>query len=340
MGKRNYSSIKKFLVVGLALSLNLLFLPVSAAGITSVSDNMSRVQTSTASNHTITFTTPTGVTAAQNMTVTFPAGFNMGSVAFGDIDVSDNGTDLVLAGAPAGATWGAAVAGQVLTITSGSGTITAGHTVVIEIGTNATFGAAGVNQITNPGSANTYVISIAGSMADSGQLAVVTLTNDQIPVTAVVSPSLTFTVSNTTLDLGAMSTGSVATSSFNNVNIGTNAHNGYTIYVKDLGDGSNPGLNSAAAAHRIPSATATLAGGTEGYGANCNKVSASGACNFADGATQNVTGLTLAGSQFATYGSKPAATEQYQIRVKGAISATTEAGTYIDTLTVIGTANF
>jgi hypothetical protein len=340
MKKTNYQKTVKVLALALAIALNFLYFPAYAAGLTSVSDSASRLKASTASNHAISFVTPTGVSAGQTMTVTFPAGFTMSSILFSDVDLADNGTDVTLAGTPSGATWGAAVSGQVLTLTSGTGTIVSGHTVTIEIGTNATFTSTGVNQITNHATPATYVVSVGGTMADSGQYALSIVTDDQIPVTAVVAPSLTFTVANTLLDLGTISTSAVSTTGYNNITLGTNAHNGYTISIKDIGDGTSPGLNSSAAAHRIASATGTLVGGAEGYGANCNKVSGSGACVFADGTTQNVTGLTLAGTTFASYASKPTATDTFQVRVKAAIAATTEAGAYVDTLTLIGTANF
>jgi hypothetical protein len=337
--------IGKFMAVLAMLSLTFTTVPVYAASLTALSDTMSREKIGTASNHTIKYTTGTGVAAAGTMTITMPTGFTIGTVDNTDIDVSwgpSTGAEneLTLAATASGTTWGAVFAGQILTITSGTGTITAASKVIVEIGTNATAGATGDQQITNHASAATYTISIGGTFGDTGKIAVVTIADDQIPVTAGVDPSFTFTVANTTLDLSTISTSAVSTTSFNNITIGTNAHNGYTVTVKNVGSGSNPGLYNSNDATLIASSTTTLAGGTEGYGGNCNKVSGSGACTFADGATQNVTGFTLAGSTFASYATKPAGTDTFQIRVKAAISSATEPGTYVDTLTLIGTANF
>lgn len=87
---------------------------VEAANLTSFSNTLSDSDRNALSNHTIQFTIPTsspGVIAGGTIVVQFPAGFNMGSVAFGDIDFAINGTDQTLAAAPSGVTWGAAVSG-------------------------------------------------------------------------------------------------------------------------------------------------------------------------------------------------------------------------------------
>lgn len=330
---------KLFVILSILLLAFAVLPSAKAASLTSISDTMSRLKVSTASNHTIQFTTPSGVSAGGTVTVTFPAGFTIGSVDYTDIDVADDGADLALAATPSGATWGAAFSGQVLTITSGTGTIAATSVVTIEIGTNATYGVAGDAQITNS-TAGTKIITIAGTFGDTGSMAVAIVSNDQIPVTASVDPTLTLTVANTALALGAMNDSAVATTSENNIVIGTNGYNGYAITVKDAGNGSNPGLYSSEVSKLIASSTATLAAGTEGYGANCNKTSGDGTCSFADGTTDNVTGLTLAGGTFASHSSKPSGNATFRIRVKAAISSSTEAGAYTDTLTVIGTANY
>jgi len=101
------------------------------------------------------------------MTITFPSGFGIGSVDYTDIDVSWGSStgyenELTLAATCSDSTWGAAFSGQVLTITSCSGTISSTSKVVVEIGTNA---SNGDQQIENPDTSGTYVISIAGILA-------------------------------------------------------------------------------------------------------------------------------------------------------------------------------
>ena len=342
--------IKRLIVHLLIVSLVFIFIPqnLNAASLTSMSDTMSRIKASTASNHTIKYTTPTGVAAGQTMTVTFPTGFTMGSVAFGDVDVSWGPTtgaenELTLAATASGTTWGAAVTGQVLTITSGTGTITAASKVIIEIGTNATFGVAGVNQITNQTVVQNNTdpkIVIGGTFGDTGSIATEIVADDQIPVSATVDPTITFTIVNTTLALGTLSSSSISTSSYNNLTIGTNGFGGYTISVRDIGSSSNPGLYNSPAAKLIASADATpLTVGNEGYGGQCNKVSGDGSCSFT-GTGDNVDGFLLTDQALASYGSKPSGTDTFQIRVKATISTSTDAGSYADTLTLIATGNF
>ena len=60
-----------------------------AAALIDTSDTMSRLEVSTASNHTIKFKTPTGVdSSSDTITITFPAGFDLTSIVYTDIDLS------------------------------------------------------------------------------------------------------------------------------------------------------------------------------------------------------------------------------------------------------------
>lgn len=221
-----------------------------AANLTDVSDTLSDSDLSAASNHTVLFTIPagsSGVGAGQTITVTFPAGFNLTGVVFGDIDFAINGTDQTLAGAAAGATWGAAVAGQTLTLTSGTGTVTAGQVVQIQIGTNATFGTTGTNQIDNPGSATSYELYITAGTADTGRTRVAII--DNVLVEAIVDTSFTFTITgvatSTVINGAPATTGSTTPTSIDfariaantdevlgqRLNVTTNATAGFTVTV-------------------------------------------------------------------------------------------------------------
>ena len=91
---------------------------IAAGTITTASDTMSTVAPSVGANHEIKFGSPTGIAAGQTVTYTFPAGFVMGSVAFGDIDFATGNsnvcssatyTEQTLAATASGTTWGAAV---------------------------------------------------------------------------------------------------------------------------------------------------------------------------------------------------------------------------------------
>lgn len=213
-----------------------------AASITSASDALSTLAPSVVANHDIKFTTPTGVAAGQTVTVTLPAGFTMGSVSYTDIDVLDGVTQLTLAATASGATWGAAIAGQVLTITSGSGTIVAGHTIEIKIGTNATNQTTGVNQITNPTAAN-YGITVAGTFADSGTITV-TIAANTVAVSSTVGQTMSFSLGAGSLALGTLSSSAVVSGS-HTFTVATNAAGGMAVTVS--GTTLTSGANTIAA---------------------------------------------------------------------------------------------
>jgi len=347
--------LKTIWILFLVLALLNFFYPriAHADALTALSDTMSRLADSTPtavySDHTIKYTTPSGVAAGQNMQITFPAGFTIGTVDYTDIDVSwgpSTGAEneLTLAATPSGATWGAVFSGQVLSITSGTGTITAASKVIIEIGTNATFGVAGDQQIQNQATAATYTISIAGSFGDTGKIAIVILTDDQFAVTASVDPTLTFTVSDTLTAFGTLSSTSVTTSSPNiTLTVSTNAQSGYTITVKDAGNGTNPGLYNSTAAFIIGSAdysygnSANLAS-VAGYGIQGSSATATVASPY-NVSGDNVGGYELVAQNLATY-SGLADNHTITITSKAKITGSTPAGAYTDTVTVIATGNF
>lgn len=246
------------MIGGLAILMWSLGLPSvrfsEAANVTSFSDTISDSAPSASADHTIQYTVPAGsagVEAGETITVTFPAGFNMGAVAFGDIDLSINAVDQTLAAAPAGATWGAVVAGQVLTLTSDTGVANAGEVVIIKIGTNAT---GGTNQIANHASEGSYDISVVsgtGGNNDTGTTKIVVLT--AVTVTAAVDTIFTFkvegtsagTLINTQATTGAVSSTSMAfgdltagnaTTTAQLLTVSTNATNGYIVTVQVDGD--------------------------------------------------------------------------------------------------------
>ncbi|MFC1686451.1 hypothetical protein ACFLZS_01015 [Patescibacteria group bacterium] len=335
--------------------LALTFVPgiTNAAALTSLSDTMSRLKASTASNHTIKFTTPTGAAdTSDTIEITMPTGFTIGSVVFGDMDLSWGPTtglenEETLAAAAGAGVWGASFTGQVLSLdhpTDATGDITAGSVVVVEIGTNAT---SGTNQITNHATPATYTISIGGDFGDTGKIAIVVIADDEVVMSANVAPSITFTLSANTSDFGELSTGSVTTSSPNiTLTIGTNSANGYLISVQDEGDTSDPGLyNSAGATDIIGSAnsaygnTATLAAGTEGYGIQGSSGDATIDARY-DQSVNDVGGLELTAQNLATYTSTMSANHTVTVTHLAAIASFTAAGNYTDTLTYIGTANF
>jgi hypothetical protein len=240
-------------IVGLAIVLWSLGLPsfrfAEAANVTSFSDTLSDSAPSVVSNHTIEFVTPTGLSAGEIISITFPAGFTgIGSLDFNDIDLAVNGTDEDLAATAATTDWGVNASGQIIDIESGTDTIGAGATVTIEIGTHATEGATGDSQITNPGSATSYEIDLDFGGNDTGSTRVAIV--DTVTVTASVDTIFTFEVtgvSSGTLVNTADTTGGdttatavpfgeltadTASTAAQSLEVITNAANGFVVTVQ------------------------------------------------------------------------------------------------------------
>ncbi len=227
-----------------------MFTTAEAANLTYVKDTLSDSDTSSLSNHSIQFLSPTGVLATQTITVTFPIQFTgTTSILFSDVDFEINGVDeTIVAGAPAGGQWGFTWSGDVMTLTAGAAeSLAALATATIKIGTNAD--GPGVNRITNPASVNSYEFTVTAGPSDSGQYRVAIV--DNVLVTANVDTTLTFTVNGTTT--GATVNGSPTTTSTNttsvllpfgtlaqnvsktlaqDLTVATNARNGYVVTVE------------------------------------------------------------------------------------------------------------
>jgi hypothetical protein len=222
-----------------------------AANITDVYDLLTDSDRGVVSNHTISFVSPTGITNGQTATIDLTGFTNAGGVDFTDIDVA-TATDYTVATDCSGAApIAASFAALVLTInfcTGDGGFVAAGGTTTIQIGTNATFGVAGNAQLTNPATAGSYEIDIAGTMADSGHTRVAIL--DDVLVTASVLTSFDFTVignpatttvngttttrsaSSTTIPFGTLTANEIETLA-QDLTVETNAINGFVVTVQE-----------------------------------------------------------------------------------------------------------
>ncbi len=189
------------LILGVAVFLFSLSLAARAAGVTGLSDILTRLQINTAANHEIKFATPTGVqTSGDTITVTFED-FNVSSIGFDDVDIAydtsvpttDCGnafTEKTVAASAGLGAWGAAISGQVLTLTPPTDValdpVPAGDCVRIRIGTNAVTGTTGDNQIVNPGTALNRNVTLGGGFGDTGTAVIFLTSSDQVTVTAEV----------------------------------------------------------------------------------------------------------------------------------------------------------
>jgi hypothetical protein len=246
-------------IVSFAIILWSLGLPsfrfAEAANVTTISDTLSTSEPSVVSDHTIVFTTPTGVAAGETIVITFPTStFDLSTIGFEDIDLASTTGDYTLAAAASGETWGVATTSNTITLTSATAVLTANATVTIEIGANATFGGGSQTQIVNPvalGGGASYKIDVsAGNGADTGSTRVVIL--DAVVVTATVDTIFTFEVAGvaggqdvngtnttgpttaTTIPFGTLVAGTASTAA-QLLTVSTNAANGFVVTVTSDG---------------------------------------------------------------------------------------------------------
>ncbi|MEK7638674.1 MAG: hypothetical protein AAB388_00790 [Patescibacteria group bacterium] len=225
-----------------------------AANLVQVSDTLTDSDVSVASDHTIVFTTPTGVANGETITVDFSDGpFVVGTVDHTDIDVATT-SDFTLAADCTGAEdASAAFSGTTLTITfcaGDGGSIPANGTTTIEIGLNATSQVAGNAELTNP-VAGSYELVITAGTSDTGRTRIAII--DNVLVTAVVNTTFDFTITGlatTTAVNGTSTTGSTSPTLIDfgvltanqikslaqRLNVATNARNGFVVTIESDGD--------------------------------------------------------------------------------------------------------
>ncbi|MFA5413204.1 MAG: hypothetical protein WC348_01545 [Patescibacteria group bacterium] len=360
--KRKISNKKIIQITVVSMILFTVFplLSVHAAALSSITDTLTRLKASTVSNHTIKFVQLTGVAAGQKVKVTFPTGFAMGTVDYTDVDLAEGSTnncssavftDKVLAAAPTGATWGAVVAGQVLTFTSDTDTITADRCVLVEVGTNATSGGAGDQQVTNSTAGNDKLMAIATTTAadaeiDAGTLALSIISEDQVTVTATVNATFTFTISSSSCALGTLSTSNVQTCSVT-LTTSTNAVGGYTTTV--VGTATGAELVHANLTDNIDNATGIeVNAGSEEFGIGTSDsgvdIVTESDCAGADGgAAADAESIDTVGDNTAASvasAAGPVSGDATTACFAASIAGSTVAGSYTATTTFISTGTF
>ena len=166
-----------------------------------------------------------------------------------------------------------------------------------------------------------------------------------IAVSATVAQTIDISVSSSALNFGTLSSGSVSATNTNFI-VATNATNGYTVTIYDVGDAVTGGLydSTTTALIAAPSGSvgSTLTAGTQGYGAQCSTtdsdVNIYAVYNDWTG-PNNVGPLATTTNNF-TSSTSATAGDQSALYLRAAISATSTAGTYEDTITLTATGSF
>lgn len=242
--------------------------PAGADALGKVRDILEDSRPSVDSYHEFYFVTATGVDEnTDDITITFPSGFNLSGVGDGDMDLAfddDNGcdgswTEKTLSNVPGAGVWGASISGQIITFDAptdaSSGEIPSNRCVQIQVGSNA---SGGSNEINNHATPAHYDIDIAGSFGDTGATKIVVVAT--ITAQATIDQTLNFVVAGVLggdCTLGSQDTTatSVDFSTINsetfydlcqNLTISTNAADGYAVTVNESDQLENPATDTIA----------------------------------------------------------------------------------------------
>ena len=388
MKKTFLQKLSPVLVVALlCATTNLAFFQVAhAAGLTTLSDTMTNLNTSGSTSNDILFTVPvttgSGFPLSGTITLTFASSTGTAPALASSIantaiaiKVATNSQTIASgsasAGVPVAATttaWGfARTSATVLTLTAPSTTATG---LPVSAGTAVTFevmlgtAAGGTNILTHGGTANTETLAVATSAGDSGTIAMPIVANDQVVVTATVSPTISFNLTaggsgaggtaTNAVDFGALSSSAVryatagaasgGTTSLTtpalDLSVGTNAVSGYTLTYTaptTLTDGSHPitaatlsatNTGTTGSAQFAMSAIGTVGTPTVAPTYLYNPTVGSSKWNFATATT-----TTLASNTTAT-------TDTASVRFLANIPSSQAPGAYSVTVTYIATGNF
>ncbi|MEN9881105.1 MAG: hypothetical protein RLZZ308_288 [Candidatus Parcubacteria bacterium] len=347
-------------VISIVLGVSIVHVEiVFAAALSSLSDTQSSVKVSTLSDHTVQFVTPTGLSAGQGISITFPSNYATGTFAIANFDLATSTsatcsgfTDaLIQSGAASGLTWGVTQATATVYITSGTAVIPANRCVQIQIGSNATSSANGATQITNPTTPGSYAITVIAG-PDSGSITQNIITDDTVVISATVQQSITFTISTTTIYFGNLGSGAAKFASSTNTSgdatetiahtlgVSTNASTGYTLTVR--GQTLTSQQSSSNTITAMGSSAASSTPGTEQFGIRATVSGGTGAtvdATYSAATSYGYDATATTSAVFAT-GSGATNTSTYSIRYVANIGGTTEAGTYVASVVYVAAANY
>ncbi len=255
--RRQYASVVLILAVFFWASGAPFFSRALALQVTDFSDTLSTSKPGVGADHTLLFTTLSGVPAdGTTIDIDIPVGFDVSLIDEDDVDVADDGTELTT-GPVCGAVQAAvSVAGQTITVemcTGGGGAIAPGSVVRVKIGEHAVESGIGSAQVVNSVSLGYHEIGVGGSMEDVGYTGVVIV--ESVTASGAVETYLGFSVGGVPLGEGVngdltLTTGTTTATSVpfglvtyeteyvlaQDLFVTTNAGNGFTVTVEASGD--------------------------------------------------------------------------------------------------------
>jgi hypothetical protein len=217
----------------------------------------------------------------------------------------------------------------------------------------------GVGKLGTPANTTSGIITMKTNNntidIDSTNFVIDILASDQISISGVVDPTLTFSISDSSIGFGTITSAAVryvtadllgsATEATNGlpstVTVSTNGTGGVVVEIKDTNANSASGLYSNAGSGKtIASAASTAVTlGNEGfgvYGKNSSNITLSEA--FDNDSTADLAISTTFQTIASTAG--PVSSGSFDISAKAGVSGSTPAGSYADTLTVVATGKF
>lgn len=305
-----------------------------AAGV-NVTISPSEVATADNTNKIVSFTPATAMTNGSTITVTYDTAYNDSALTNGDISITKTGDANFTSGAPVVNTTNNTIT---ITLTT-SGTLDTTNGFAITIGNT--------NKLVAPGTAGNYTFSVTTSAGDYGAVLQYVGDDNDVTVTATVTPVLTFAIrtSDDTGDTNVCNLGTLTLTAVNTcayrLKIGTNSASGYTVQIT-----SDAGLDSGANDINAVAENATVTAGNEQYGIALNAGSTTGGTitesgDFNDDDTPIPTVSTNLYTSNGT--NQPASTDTTNTALvthRVAINAGTSTGNYQQIVTYYVSASF
>jgi hypothetical protein len=330
--------------------------PTQAAGLAQVWVRLDRMQASTATTGLICARTPSTNSGTEaSVRITFPTGFTVSTTA-------SNWTTST-ANIPSGTTAWPGIG----TATAASGQDVTFPSTDLSINTTYCFQWTGATTLTNATAGNNktgtvYTQATGPTILDTGNYALSIISNDQVTVSATVSPTFQFTLTGSTLPLGTLSSASVTNSSSNvTAQVITNASAGWVMWVQDA-TANNGSLTSSSTGSSIPFAgtknddTPTNLSSNTGYGISAeittdSATSGTGTVSQAAGFGAEYAGGTCSGGTSVgalenilrpiAAANGPTDGDTITVCARSKVSAIQQAATdYTDTLTLVAAGRF